>query len=232
MRIDQPLTILIGSFARGTPEACSDIDIVRVGHNRTLSRSVLEVLANPNSPVSHIDYEKKAFASLYESGSLFIHHVLTEGKLIEGDPHYWSQLREGFSVTKDLSNEIQEHLSLCIWLARPEVFVHAVFPQLSHTFRALKNAAIFMLAQNGLYIYDKRRALGTAFHFLTKDDIEVLLIANNAYERGSLRSSLAPSQLSGLIPSLSARIKAGLEELSLNGSKRHSHRNRTRDKTP
>ena len=176
MTTDRALTVLIGSFARGTAELCSDIDIVRVGHNHLISRAKLDLPVTPNAPISNIDYDLRTFESLYRSGSLFTHHVLTEGRLIEGDPLYWSELRENFSVTKDLSGEIQEQLSLCVWLSRSELFVHAVFPQLSHTFRALKNAAIFSLAHNGLYIYDKRRALRTAFDFLSNEDIKLLIL--------------------------------------------------------
>jgi len=225
MTIQPSLTILIGSFARGTAEHFSDIDIVRVGHHHALSKSVLRQFGNPRSPVSYIDYDGTTFESLYKSGSLFIHHVLTEGKLIEGNLAYWSDLRKRFLVLEDFSNEIQEQLSLCVWLSRPEVFANAVLPQLSHTFRALKNAGIFMLAQNRIYIYDKRRALKKAFRFLSKDDIEVLLIANNSYERGLLDASVSVSELSSLLPRLSARIKTGVEELLWHGTERHSLRN-------
>ena len=158
LRVDEnrQLTVLIGSFARGTPDRNSDIDIVRVGHRNRFAKSKVQCLKNAKAPISYVDYEPEAFASLYDSGSLFIHHVLNEGSLVQGDELYWAELCHSFSVSVDFSAEIREYLSLCHWLARPRMFSCAVMPLLSHMFRGLKNAAIFLLAQRGLYIYDRR----------------------------------------------------------------------------
>lgn len=220
---DQEFTILVGSCARGTNDAHSDIDIVRVGHKRPLRKAQLRTLSRPESPISYIDYDNASFASLYETGSVFIHHILTEGKLIAGNPHIWADLVENFTVTKDLHSEIREQAGLCKWLARPEAFADATMPLLSHLFRALKNAAIFSLAQQGVYVYEKRAALRQAFHFLTDNDIELLLEANNAYERGASQSISSTIDAANSLPDLCARVGSAAGELLQNGNLRDSH---------
>jgi hypothetical protein len=212
--IDPQFTILIGSCARGTGDASSDIDIVRVGHDRAVKKAQLGTVVNPGAPISYIDYDAVSFASLYEAGSLFVHHILTEGKLLDGDSVTWARLVKDFSVTNDFSVEISEQISLCTWLARPGAFTNATMPLLSHLFKALKNAAIFSLAQQQIYIYDKRESLRQAFHFLTDSDIELLVTANNAYERGIPHVRFPLEVGANLLSDLCARVAAGAGELS------------------
>ena len=73
-------TVLIGSYARGTENEHSDIDLVRIGHAEEFELAPAYVL--PAGPISYIDYEMKVFQSLYQSGSLFLYHILNEGKLL------------------------------------------------------------------------------------------------------------------------------------------------------
>ena len=206
---NQEFTILIGSCARGTGDAYSDIDIVRVGHERPFPKTKLGAVPNPGAPISYIDYDAASFASLYEAGSLFVHHILTEGRLLVGDPVRWAGLVKNFSVTKDLRGEIREQIGLCRWIARPEAFTNATMPMLSHLFRALKNAAIFSLAEQEIYVYDKREALRQAFHFLTDNDIELLVSANNKFERGASHlASVAAIEAANSLKDLCARVGA------------------------
>lgn len=215
------LTVLIGSFARGTEELHSDIDVVRVGHRKRLSKSKIDCLARSKAPISYVDYEPETFASLYKSGSLFIHHVLTEGRLLQGSELYWTELCRDFVVTTDFSALIFDHLVLSQWLARSSAFSNAVMPQLSHMFRALKNAAIFSLAQEGVFVYDKRKALRRAFTFLTRAEIDVLLDANNSYDRGT-EGSLTLAQLADFAPRLSSKIHLASGRLLANARTRNS----------
>jgi hypothetical protein len=215
----RPLTILIGSFARGTADTYSDIDIIRVGHQRPLTKTELGPLTNSRAPISYIDYDEKTFASLHKAGSLFLHHTFTEGRLLAGDPSYWARLVRGFSVTKNLQSEINEQLGLCKWLARPEAFSHATMPMLSHMFRALKNAAIFMLAERELYVYDKRRALRNAFKFLSAQDIELLVAANCVYERDRPPLAfLTTAESTKALQDLCARVRAVAGDMLRNGN--------------
>jgi hypothetical protein len=230
---DRGFTILIGSCARGTDDPYSDVDVVRVGHVRALTKAERKIAAKPGAPVSYIDYDNDSFASLYESGSLFLHHIFTEGKLIAGNPRHWSKLVSGFSVTKNLRNEIREQLLLCNWLAQPAAFSNAMMPLLSHLFRALKNAAIFSLAQRGVYVYDKREALRQGWSFLTNSDIELLVLANNAYVRGVPQlDSLPAIDAANSLPDLCSRVSNAVGDLLKNGHKKNPQRNPKGNRRP
>lgn len=217
-------TVLIGSCARGTGDAYSDIDIVRIGHQRELTQAEIRKLEGNTSTISYIDYDFATFKSLHQNGSLFIHHILTEGKLLSGSSIRWAKFIETFRVTTDLRNEIDEQLRLCRWLARPKVFTKATMPLLSHMFRALKNAAIFSLAQQGVYVYDKREALRSAFQFLDISEIDLLISANNAYVRGASNLNSLPTVDRNALPNLCARVRQATQELLNNGYKTDSHR--------
>jgi len=209
-------TVLIGSYARGTASEDSDVDIVRIGHRRSLHKKYLARIGNPKAVISYIDYDLDSFKSLHKAGSLFIHHILTEGKLLEGNTTRWARLANTFTVTHDLHEEIAEQLNLCTWLARPTAFRHATLPLLSHIFKALKNAAIFSLAQRGIYVYDKRKALENAFESFSRREIELLLSANSAYERGADRSNelkvIRPAALVGLCRKVNAATKSMMKD--------------------
>jgi predicted nucleotidyltransferase len=220
---DQKFTILIGSRARGKGDCYSDVDIVRIGHKRAVRKKGLGRLWNLEGPISYVDYDTTTFASLYESGSLFIHHILTEGKLLAGDPVRWADLVRRFSVTKDLQSDISKQLRLVKWLARPEAFRQATMPLLSHLFKALKNAAIFSLAQDGVYIYDKREALRRAFPFLTGKDIDLLVEGNNAYIRGApLFTSSRTLNAADALRNLCAKVNTEAGRLLRNGNQTDS----------
>jgi predicted nucleotidyltransferase len=222
----EQFTVLVGSYGRGAGEADSDIDIVRIGHTRPFKKSRLGKLAHPKAPISYIDYDPESFARLYESGSLFVHHILTEGQLLDGDRRRWTELVENFAVTEDLSSEITEQLDLCRRLARPEAFTNATMPLLSHLFRALKNAAIFSLAARGVYVYDKREALRQWWTFLTNRDIELLVTANNLYVRGTPQSQfIGSSEATKSLSNLCSRVNRAVGELRKNGNETSPQRN-------
>src|SRR5207247_1431685 len=63
-------TILIGSRARSTQNSASDIDVVRIGHKRSVK------LHNRGRKrhISYVDYDPDAFLNLYKGGSLFLYH--------------------------------------------------------------------------------------------------------------------------------------------------------------
>src|SRR5260370_36279572 len=103
-------------------------------------------------------------------------------------------------------------------------------PLLAHMFRALKDAAIFSLAQRGVYVYDKRAALRRAFPSLTKRDIELLVTANNAFVRGAprftkSRSAAAIAALPRLVEKLSSISRERFNNSQESNSQRHSKGN-------
>jgi hypothetical protein len=161
----------------------SDIDIVRIGHR--------EPVLLDNGPrkrekeISYIDYKPKKFAELYRDGSLFLYHVFSEGSLLQGNRRHWRILKEGFKVSTNFRQEISQNRKLLHWLQSGEKFKGATIPYLAHTFRALKNLAIFSLAQKHYYIFDKRTALQKAFPDLDSKAISILIDASNIFERSA-----------------------------------------------
>jgi predicted nucleotidyltransferase len=176
-------TILIGSRARRTQKSYSDVDIVRIGHTEL---ATIKERARKDS-VSFIDYDVDKFSDLYEKGSLFLYHVFREGRLLEGDFDAWNYLKENFRVSTNFKREISRNRRFLKWLQRGEKFRGAVIPYLAHTCRALKNLAIFSLAQKRRYVFDKRAALRGAFPNLPKSSIDLLISANDSFERSPRR---------------------------------------------
>jgi predicted nucleotidyltransferase len=176
-------TILVGSRARRTSNSGSDIDVVRIGHKQpetTKSRY-------PKRLVSYTDYDTDKFCDLYDRGSLFFYHMFREGRLLEGSRTAWSCLKANFRVSTDFAEEITRNRKFLQWLQRGEKFKGAVIPYLAHTCRALKNLAIFSLAQKRRYVFDKRAALRSAFPRLSDSAIDLLVTANDSFERSPPR---------------------------------------------
>jgi hypothetical protein len=172
-------TILIGSLARQTQNASSDIDVVRIGHKE--SRKLKN--QSKNQMVSYVDYDIDTFLELYERGSLFLYHVFSEGRLLDGNTAAWQRIKENFRVSTNFRQEILQNRKFLKWLQTGTKYQGAVIPYLAHTCRALKNLAIFSLAQERKYVFDKGSALRKAFPRLTDDAIALLVDASNSFER-------------------------------------------------
>jgi hypothetical protein len=96
-------------------------------------------------------------------------------------------LKENFRVSTNFKQEISRNRRFLKWLQRGEKFRGAIIPYLAHTCRALKNLAIFSLAQKRCYVFDKRAALRGAFPNLPKSSIDLLISANDSFERSPRR---------------------------------------------
>jgi hypothetical protein len=132
---------------------------------------------------TYIDYDANAFARLYERGDLFLYHVFQEGRLLEGNKTEWESLKTNFHVGTDFGEEISRNRKFLRWLQRGEKYDGAVMPYLANMCRALKNLAIFTLAEKRHYVFDKRKALRRAFPALSDASIALLVDANNSFER-------------------------------------------------
>jgi predicted nucleotidyltransferase len=172
-------TILIGSLARRTQNSSSDIDVVRIGHKESTKLKI----QSKNQAVSYIDYDIDKFMELHERGSLFLYHVFNEGLLLDGNATAWQWLKDHFRVSTDFRQEISQNRKFLKWLQTGTKYQGAVVPYLAHTCRALKNLAIFSLAQERKYVFDKGRALRKAFPRLSDDVIALLVDASNSFER-------------------------------------------------
>lgn len=173
-------SVLIGSYARNKYRDTSDYDIVRIGHQKNISATTL-----PRSDihVSYIDYSFDSFRSLYFSGSLFFHHIFSEGVLLGGDATLWEALKKRFIVSDSFEDEISANIDVLHFLNDNELYFTFTFVYLSGIYRVLKNIAIFSLAENSSYVYDKFIAIKMFWPFLSERQVELLVHINDVFER-------------------------------------------------
>lgn len=174
-------TLLIGSFARGTGGAGSDIDVLRIGHKKGIKKPID---IGYRLPMSYIDYTFEAFNKLYDEGSLFLYHAFIEGKLLEGDSNQWNQLKENFIVSDDFRNPIEEYLEVLAYIEEYPEYECSPVPYLSNIFKCLKNIGIFRMASVKRYDFEKVSAL-IAGCGLTDYDAKLLIKANEVFERAT-----------------------------------------------
>ena len=188
--IRESFTILIGSFARDQGGPDSDIDILRVGHIRSIEKPSTICL---NVPISYIDYDYFTFMELYNQGSLFLHHTFREGRLIEGDKSKWAELKNNFKVTYNHKDSINEYYELLKFINAYPKFEDAFMPYLSNIFKALKNIGIFKLAEIGCFVFDKKTALIQGCG-LSLRQAEIFITCNNCFERSRTPSARETTQ--------------------------------------
>jgi predicted nucleotidyltransferase len=208
-------TVLIGSRARRTDGCGSDIDIVRIGHKRPVK---LHARRTPDT-ITYVNYDLAKFSDLYQRGSLFIYHVFNEGRLLEGDERTWEELKDNFKVSTNFRREISQNRKFLRWLQRGEKFRDATIPYLAHACRALKNLAIFSLAQRRRYVFDKRAALRRAFPALSDEVIGLLISANNAFERPQRRPPLGHALSSATLRNVRNEIAHALQSAPQHASR-------------
>ena len=175
------LTLLIGSFARGTGDLHSDIDILRVGHTQSVMRPEN---IDWRLPMSYVDYDSESFSKLYDEGSLFLYHALFEGKLISGDEIKWRKLKKHFIISSDFRNSILEYLDVLTYIDEYPDYENSYVPYLSNIFKCLKNVGIFKLASKKYYNFEKIAALKLGCG-LTDSVARTLILANAVFERST-----------------------------------------------
>jgi len=172
-------TLLIGSFARGTGSSDSDVDILRIGHERIIGRPANIPV---DAPISYIDYDHATFSSLYDSGSLFLYHCFIEGMLLEGSSKRWETLKMKFQVEKCFKEPIQEYIDVLSFINEYPGYQISYLPYLSNIFKCLKNIGIFRLASKRKYDFEKSKALEIGCS-LSAFDSQTLIRANLTFER-------------------------------------------------
>ena len=172
--------VIAGSVARGTENAQSDLDYVRIGPARKIP---INLPTGGINKISAIRYDWAKFNKLYKEGSLFVYHLFSEGVLIEGNQEKWSALKSGFKVRKKFTNEIKRYKSALRHIVNSANEHISVIPFLAHTLRCLKNIAIFSLAEEGVYVFEKAGALKAFFPTLPNHYIEIMLMAESILDR-------------------------------------------------
>lgn len=98
--------ILFGSHARGNPRPDSDVDLLQVAATPTASYKV--------GVWSVSVYTEALLRVLVGSGNLFAHHLITEGRVIAGDPEILARLSKRFvpRSPKDIVGDVRWALPL------------------------------------------------------------------------------------------------------------------------
>lgn len=206
------LVVLFGSYARGSQSRCSDIDVCIVGDPPPDLTHLIRDRTASTAHLSTIVYSADEFAQLCARGALFVHHILTEGVLLAGDPEQWAQLRRTFRVQESFVEEFRDEMATASLLGDVGVFGGKYLHALSHAFLTLKNACIYSLASRGVYVYGKDESIQTAAPLALRT--EDLLLLRRAH-----RSTLSPSAAAEWIdsphaPDALGRLLPIVEELA------------------
>lgn len=169
--------VLIGSVARNDYSKDSDIDICRIENTHELRK----LPDWPNGPINYIDYTFDVFLHLYNSGSLFVYHILNEGILLHGDVNKWNELKTNFIFRDLYREELFSIIKTVRTLKQIEVFGGKYLTLYSNLFILVKNYSIFYLAKNGKFVFNKEKAIKMFFGDYYFD---LLISAYNYYERG------------------------------------------------
>lgn len=172
--------ILIGSVARNHFSENSDIDVCRIDNMQIVEKKE----SWPNGPINYIDYELEVFEHLFENGSLFIMHIMSEGLLIRGNKEKWENYKSSFCVKKNFDEELKEIIEMFDLFNNIEIFGNKFLTLYSNLFTLIKNYSIFSLATEGIYIFDKEKAIKKVFGDFYYD---LLLDSNNYFERGIIK---------------------------------------------
>lgn len=203
-------TLLIGSFARGTGDLHSDIDILRVGHTQSVMRPAN---IDRRLPMSYVDYDLASFSKLYDEGSLFLYHAFFEGRLISGDKAKWRQLKENYVISCDFQDSIKEYLEVLAYIDGFPDYEYSCVPYLSNIFKCLKNVGIFKLASKKHYDFEKTAALEIGCG-LTDAVARTLILANSVFERST---PISPQLMSDFLNSANewkSRLSGQIERLA------------------
>jgi predicted nucleotidyltransferase len=155
--------LLIGSQARGDVTPQSDIDIVVVLKSMVSLRKLSESL--PQHPfttrVSILPFADTMFRFRYKLGSLFIRHVVEEGRLLYDDGFY-KRLRENPlpNSRKDSMRELEGIRRRLELYNDPSMFNGLYMDYLIRIYRLATEIMIISSALRGKPIYNKREALG------------------------------------------------------------------------
>ncbi|MET3697013.1 hypothetical protein SAMN05877753_101409 [Bacillus oleivorans] len=169
--------VLIGSVARNDFNTGSDIDICRIKYKKNISRKDKW----PSGPINYIDYDDHVFNELFNSGSLFIYHILYEGILLAGDKKMWEKYKSCFKLKQDFTEEIKNIVENINIINNIKIFGNKYLSLYSNLYTLVKNFSIFHLANKRIYVFNKENAMNCIFE---KSYNQLLIDAYNYFERG------------------------------------------------
>jgi Nucleotidyltransferase domain len=165
--------VLVGSHARGDADERSDVDLLVIGEaDDTAARSIG---GRYGGPINVVSFPTPVFFKHFRSGSLFLEHAFSEGRLLDGCADTWEFLRGTFSVKSNYFSESRKCARICRFLAtNMEMYGGHYLAPLVVAYSQVKNASIFFLAHFGRFVFNKDAAVLEASRLLARDDGEFL----------------------------------------------------------
>jgi hypothetical protein len=204
--------VVIGSVARGEAQPESDLDLLLLTHStRLLSRFYARIsrLRLPR-PLSIITYSPEVFEDFWREGSLFVFHVLTEGRTLWDTGPLRSLSRCSFRLKRDFQEDIATQAARLDVFRDPRPFRGNYLNAYARLFPIYKNTVFFSLAQAGIPVFDKGVALDL-FYCLHPSlaPLQSRLNTLQAYYREATRAPKAKSHRSrGSARGLKAYVQA------------------------
>lgn len=154
-------SVVFGSQARGDFSDKSDFDILLV--NMDKERFDYSIVPEKfRDKVDFVEYSEDEFLDFYNKGSLFLYHILKQGKVMEGSVITWKKLESEFIVQDDFSEELNRIRDTSKLIKNVSIFGGKYLTPLSNMFTELKNACIFSLAHKKVYEFNKKECLEAA----------------------------------------------------------------------
>lgn len=156
--------ILFGSVARNDIDDTSDIDLLLVTSQKLRRREVEKMIPRSLLPkerqISLSIYSEAEFSSTYEEGALFFAHLFKEGKVLYDDGfHKQLRARKPFNPSKRKMKMAIKILKQKLEVANDlRKFNNLFVGVLADFFSISKNLAYTLLAMNGQFIFNKKKA--------------------------------------------------------------------------
>lgn len=155
----ESFAVLFGSVSRGDYTKNSDIDILLYNYPEEKAKQKIELINLPDFPVNFVVYDEEMFWKFHTEGSLFLHHIFEQGKLIDGNDLKWNEIKQSFIVKKSFQEEINK-IKREVLVYQQLGFLNGFYlSALVNIYPLLKNYCIFTLANQGVYEFNKRKCI-------------------------------------------------------------------------
>ena len=151
--------IIFGSIARNDYTENSDVDILTINIEKNLAEKYINNIKIPNFPHNYVEYNSEIFSMFYNSGSLFLYHIFTQGVLIHGDIEKWKLIKNNFNVKKSFKEEILKIKEDTTTYSNIKIFNNHFTSAISNLYPMIKNLCIFSLANKGIYEFNKDKCI-------------------------------------------------------------------------
>lgn len=151
--------VVFGSVARGDSHKNSDLDILLIESDIDKADSILKIYDLPDLTVNYIKYDYALFKKYHDMGSLFLHHIFEQGILLSGNEVEWSECKKQFRLKDNFDDEINRIKSDIEIYSDISIFNGMFYSPLANAFPMMKNYCIFMLANAGIFEFNKVKCI-------------------------------------------------------------------------